>query len=236
LAQLIRFFRPPRRVLAALAAGGLTLAVTGVLAQRSLLDGARIDGMHLISSEGQTVVQEFFASESTVDADGVSILSRDVRILVHNPDTGKTVEVTSPFARYYYAAGEKERSDLVDAGDLGADAAVLVAGVRIVRFEEKLAGVANAGRGDFLLVDPSGKGEIEVDFGEDGSLTARELFWSEAEQRFICPGHFRQQSNVPDGSFTIEGPAFVADRSFSDLWYPAIGDTPVSLDFQGTTP
>ncbi|MBX3728759.1 MAG: hypothetical protein KF858_06205 [Candidatus Sumerlaeia bacterium] len=213
---------------------GLALLATSGPAQRSILEGARFEGMELIASEGTRITQEMRARESHVSADGLSIVCRDVLIVVHGAEGEEPITVRGPLARYFHAMPDPPVVDPTVVVEIAEeDLALQIFGsFEVVRGEDAPT-IAGATRRDFLLVDPSGGLGIEVDFGTEGTVRARALYWSNAAKRFVCPGPFEQSARFPDGQVVIRGTGFVADRDFADWWYPVVGDEPVTLEFQG---
>jgi hypothetical protein len=212
----------------------VVLLATAVPAQRSILEGARFEGMELIASEGARVTQEMRARESHVSADGLSIICREVSILVHGAEGEEPIRVRGPVARYFHAMPDPPAIDPAAVVEIADEELALqvFAGFEVVRGEDAPT-ITGATRRDFLLVDPSGGLGIEVDFGREGTVRARALYWSNAAKRFVCPGPFEQSARFPDGQVLIRGTGFVVDRDFADWWYPVVGDEPVTLEFQG---
>lgn len=191
----------------------------------SILSAIRITDMELRYTSGTQLLQDVRAESArlapgahAVDAEGI-----DVRIL--DPETEREVLIASPFARFYHQA----EIATIEERDLSNDE-LLALREDVASFSPEGRDLTVARRGDFLLLDPEGGMGVEADLGEDSSLDATTLYWSETWQRFLALGPFTQTMRGEGSRIAVNGTAFQTSRTFSMWHYPVMDEDDLTFD------
>lgn len=192
----------------------------------------RMTDVEVTQTSGTLVLKHIKARAATVAPDGSSVVSTDVVIGITNDETGETMELHSPYSRYYFDGADLSGAPAPETSPSEDELLAWKAAIDASTGESGPE-IPDPAKGDILLMDPVGGKPLEVEIGADGKLRCANLFWSERYRRFVSIGPFEQDVEQDGGRLRSTGGMFIASQDFKTFEYPVLdGDTPFTLSWK----